>query len=82
METRLGTIRYLRWVFQYELPWVPSVTPLNCRLGLIGERVSPGVAHKLGRLAADLPPTLQQLREQFGITLSVEAKCHERLRKF
>ena len=75
METRLGTIRYQRWVFQHELPWVPSVAPLDLRLGLIGQRVSPGVAHKMGRLAADLPqqPALQQLREQFGITLSVEA---------
>jgi len=42
---------------------------------MTGNRVSPEVAHKLGRLATDMPqqPALQQLREQFGISLSVEA---------
>ena len=55
METRLGTIRYQRWVFQHELPWVPSVAPLDLRLGLIGQRVSPGVAHKMGRLRQTCP---------------------------
>jgi len=75
METRVGPIQYRRWIFQTEYSGVSCVAPLDLRLGLIGGRVSPGVAHKLGRLAADLPqqPALQQLEEQFGVQLSVEA---------
>lgn len=75
METRVGTIRYRRWVHQNEYFWVRPVAPLDQRLGLIGDRVSPGVAHKLGRLAADLPQqsAIAQLQEQFGVRLSVDA---------
>ena len=65
METRVGTIRYQRWIHQNEYFWVRPVAPLDQRLGLIGDRISPGVAHKLGRLAADLPQqsAIAQLRE-------------------
>ena len=44
------------------------------RLGLIDDRVSPALAHKLGRLAADLPqqPAIEQLAEQFDVRLSVD----------
>lgn len=76
METRVGTIRYRRWLYRSDYSFfVSGIAPLDRRLGLTGNRVSPGVAHKLGRLAADMPqqPALQQLREQFGISLSVEA---------
>ena len=75
-ETRLGRIRYQRWVCTAELSFfVRGIAPLDLRLGLVAERVSPGLAHKLGRLAADLPqqPALQQLHEQFNVTLSVDA---------
>lgn len=76
IETRLGTIRYRRWVCTAKLTFfVRGIAPLDLRLGLVAERVSPGLAHKLGRLAADLPqqPVLQQLREQFNVRLSVTA---------
>lgn len=76
METGLGTIQYQRWFFQAEFSFfVKGIAPLDQRLGLVGDRVSPGVAHKLGRLAADLPqqPALEQLREQFNVSLSVDA---------
>lgn len=76
IETRLGTIRYRRWIFTAELSFfVRGIAPLDLRLGLVAERVSPGLAHKLGRLAAELPqqPALQQVREQFNVRLSVTA---------
>ncbi len=47
---------------------------MDLRLGLIDDRVSPALAHKLGRLAADLPhqPAIEQLAEQFDVRLSVD----------
>lgn len=75
MDTRVGTIQYARWLYRTEYCFVADVIPLDRRLGLTGDRISPGVAHQLGRLAADMPqqPALQQLREQFGIRMSVES---------
>lgn len=76
METRVGTIRYRRWLHKSEYSFfVPGIAPLDKRLGLTGNRVSPGVAHKLGRLAADLPQqaVISELREHFGVDLSVDA---------
>jgi len=76
METRVGTIRYRRWLHESEWKcFVRGIAPLDKRLGLTGNRVSPGVAHKLGRLAANLPQqiVLNELREQFGVPLSVAA---------
>ena len=75
IETRVGTIEYQRWFFQAELSFfVKGFAPLDQRLSLIGGRASPGVAHKLGRLAADLPqqPAMEQLREEFNVSLSVD----------
>ena len=53
----------------------PALERLDHRLGLIGGRVSPGVAHALGQLAADQPQqaAIAQLKQQFGIGLSVYA---------
>ena len=47
---------------------------MDLRLGLIGDRVSPALADKLGRLAADLPqqPAIEQLAEQFNAHFSVD----------
>lgn len=75
LETRLGTIHYERWYFDHDLPFGQGLAPLDCRLGIIGQRVSPGIAHKLGRLAADLPQqrVIDQLREEFNVSLSVQA---------
>ena len=76
MDTRVGTIRYRRWRYRSDYSFfVSGIAPLDLRLGLTGNRVSPGVAHKLGRLAAEMPqqPALQQLREQFSISMSVDA---------
>ncbi len=76
METRVGTIRFRRWLHKSEYSFfVRGIAPLDKRLGLTGNRVSPGVAHKLGRLAADLPQqaAISELREHFGIDLSVDA---------
>ena len=76
MDTRVGTIRYRRWLHKSEYSFfVPGIAPLDKRLGLTGNRVSPGVAHKLGRLAADLPQqaTIRELQEHFGVDLSVDA---------
>lgn len=57
------------------MPLGQGSAPLDHRLGLIGLRVSPGVAHKQGRLAADFPQqsTISLLREKFDVSLSVEA---------
>ena len=40
---------------------------MDLRFGLIGDRESPALGDKLGRLAADLPqqPVIEQLAEQF-----------------
>ena len=76
METRVGTIRYRRWLYRNEYSFfVPGIAPLDKRLGLTGDRVSPGVAHKLGRLAADLPQqvAINELHEHCGVRLSVDA---------
>jgi hypothetical protein len=76
IETRVGTVRYQRWICTAELSFfVRGIAPLDLRLGLVAERVSPGLAHRLGRLAADLPQqsALEQLREQFNVKLSVDA---------
>ncbi|MCA9191721.1 MAG: hypothetical protein KDB03_08165 [Planctomycetales bacterium] len=76
MATRVGTIRYCRWLYQNEYSFfVRGIAPLDKRLGLTGNRVSPGVAHKLGRLAADMPQqvVIKELQEQFGINLSVDS---------
>lgn len=75
MDTRVGTIRYRRWLHRPEWFFVRGIAPLDKRLGLTGNRVSPGVAHKLGQLAADLPQqaAISELREHFGIDLSVDA---------
>ena len=74
IETRLGTVEYCRWVYQNELFFVRDVAAMDLRLGLIDDRVSPALAHKLGRLAADLPqqPAIEQLAEQFDVRLSVD----------
>lgn len=74
IETRLGTVEYCRWVYQNELLFVRDVVAMDLRLGLIGDRVSPALAHKLGRLAADLPqqPAIEQLAEQFNVHFSVD----------
>lgn len=75
IETRLGTVCFRRWVMQNEYCFVKDIVPVDLRLGLIGDRVSPALAHKLGRLAADLPQqmAIEQLAEQFNVRLSVEA---------
>ena len=76
MSTRLGTIRYRRWLHRSDYSFfVKGIAPLDKRLGLTGNRVSPGFAHKLGRLAADLPQqsAISELKEHFGVRLSVEA---------
>ena len=74
IETRLGTVEYCRWVYQNELIFVRDVAVMDLRLGLIGDRVSPALADKLGRLAADLPqqPAIEQLAEQFNVHFSVD----------
>lgn len=74
IETRFGTVSYCRWLYQNEWFFVRDVAAMDLRLGLVGNRVSPALAHKLGRLAADLPqqPAIQQLAEQFGVHFSVD----------
>ncbi len=75
IETRLGTVEYCRWVYQNGLFFVRDVAAMDLRLGLIDDRVSPALAHKLGRLAADLPqqPAIEQLAEQFNVFFSVDS---------
>ena len=74
IETRFGTVSYRRWIYQNELFFVRDVAAMDLRLGLVGDRVSPALAHKLGRLAADLAqqPAIQQLAEQFNVHFSVD----------
>ncbi len=74
IETRFGTVSYRRWIYQNELFFVRDAAAMDLRLGLVGDRVSPALAHKLGRLAADLAqqPAIQQLAEQFNIHFSVD----------
>lgn len=75
IETRLGAVKYDRWVYQNELSFVRAIAAVDLRLGLIADRISPALAHKLGRLAADLPqqPAIEQLAEQFTAHLSVDS---------
>jgi hypothetical protein len=74
IETRFGTVCYRRWLYQNEWSFVRDVAAMDLRLGLVDNRVSPALAHKLGRLAADLPqqPAIQQLAEQFNVHFSVD----------
>ncbi|MEQ1830548.1 MAG: hypothetical protein ABL921_31620 [Pirellula sp.] len=69
IETRFGTVCFRRWLYQNEWFFVRDVAAMDLRLGLVDNRVSPALAHKLGRLAADLPqqPAIQQLAEQFDV---------------
>jgi len=62
------------WLYQNEWFFVRDVAAMDLRLGLVDNRVSPALAHKLGRLAADLPqqPAIQQLAEQFDVHFSVD----------
>ena len=41
MDTRVGTIRYRRWLHMSEWFLVRGIAPLDKRLGLTGNRVSP-----------------------------------------
>jgi hypothetical protein len=56
METRVESMRYRLWLHKSEYSFfVPGIAPLDKRLGLTGNRVSPRVAHRLGWPAAALP---------------------------
>lgn len=74
IDSRFGTIVYERWFFQNTLPETPGIAPLDVRLGLFAERMTPGLAEVVGRLAGDMPQqaTLDMLQERFGLRPSVD----------
>lgn len=75
VDTRFGSISFDRWYFQNTQAKSPGIAPLDVRLGIIAQRMTPALAEVTGRLAADLPQqaTRDMLAERFGVTPSVQA---------
>lgn len=75
VDTRFGVISLERWFFQCSQPNMPGIAPLDIRLGLVADRMTPALAEVTGRLAADLPQqaALDMLSERFGVRPGVAA---------
>lgn len=75
VDTRLGPISFERWYFQNTQSDSAGIAPLDVRLGIVAQRMTPALAEVTGRLAADLPQQAARdmLGERFGVTPSVEA---------
>ena len=75
IDTRFGSIFLKRWFFQNTQSNSPGIAPLDIRLGIVAQRMTPVLAEVTGRLAADLPQqaALEMLRERFVVRPSVEA---------
>ena len=75
IDTRFGVITIKRWFYQNVQAQAAGLAPLDVRLGLFANRMTPALAEVTGRLAADLTQTAarDQLRERFGSTPGVAA---------
>lgn len=75
VDTRFGPITFLRWFYQNTQPGSAGIAPLDVRLGIIANRMTPALAEVTGRLAADLPQqaALAMLDERFGVKPAVKA---------
>jgi hypothetical protein len=75
IDSQFGPITFERWFYQNTQKGSPGLAPLDVRLGIVANRVTPALAEVTGRLAADLPQqaALAMLRERFAVSPSVEA---------
>jgi hypothetical protein len=75
IDTRFGVVTIKRWFYQNGEAKAPGLAPLDVRLGLFGNRMTPALAEVTGRLAADMPQSAARamLRERFGATPGVAA---------
>jgi hypothetical protein len=75
LHTRLGTVRYQRWYFQTSDTWYAGFAPVDLRLGVVGNRISPALAEAIGWLAAEMPKkaAIEQIAERFDVQISVDA---------
>lgn len=75
IDTRFGPISFQRWFFQNTQSESPGIAPLDVRLGVVAQRMTPALAEVTGRLAADLPQqaALEMLHERFAVKPSVDA---------
>lgn len=75
VDTRFGAISFERWYFHNTQSDSAGIAPLDVRLGIVAQRMTPALAEVTGRLAADMPQQAARdmLAERFGITPSVEA---------
>lgn len=75
LDTRFGVVTLKRWFYQNTQPSMPGLAPLDVRLGLFADRMTPALAEVTGRLAADMTQqaTLDMLEERFGVRPGVAA---------
>ena len=75
IDTRFGVITIERWFYQNTRAASPGIAPLDVRLGLFADRMTPALAEVTGRLAADMPQqaVLDMLRERFNVRPGVAA---------
>lgn len=75
VDTRFGSVTIRRWFYQSVEPGSPGIAPLDVRLGLFADRMTPALAEVTGRLAADMTQqaTLDMLDERFTVRPGVEA---------
>ncbi len=75
IDTRFGVVSIKRWFYQNTQAKSPGIAPLDVRLGLFGDRLTPALAEVTGRLAADMPqqPVLDMLSERFNVRPGVTA---------
>jgi hypothetical protein len=75
IDTRFGVITIPRWFYQNTQDNSPGIAPLDVRLGLFANRMTPALAEVTGRLAADMTQSAARdmLRERFGSTPGVAA---------
>ncbi len=75
IDTRFGGITVERWFYQNTQAATPGIAPLDLRLGLFAERMTPALAEVTGRLAADMTQqaALELLWERFKVRPGVAA---------
>ena len=75
IDTRFGVVTVERWFYQNRQAEMPGIAPLDVRLGLFADRMTPALAEVTGRLAADMPQqaTLDILEERFAVRPGVDA---------
>jgi hypothetical protein len=69
IDTCFGSVTFERWFYQNVQPGSPGLAPLDVRLGLSAQRVTPALAEVTGRVAADMPQQAVRsiLAERFGV---------------